>query len=492
MRNNRPLLRALVAGLVLATGISGRAYDIIRTGSPTLPIKWRAGTVPLVVKLGSAATYQDGTNPTTSFQAAVDLWNQNVRNIQLSTTTGTGSGGDGNGINEMFFSADIYGDAWEEKTLAVTTNYRSTVQSDNSYRRLEADILFNSNRTWNSYRGALRNSTTVGIDLRRVALHELGHLAGLDHPDESGQTVSAIMNSTISSEVENLEQDDLEGVQYLYGTPGNFTRPANNDFASATVITLTSGNNSLAGTSLNATKETGEPNHANNTGGASVWWKWVAPSDGALTLNTTNTHFDTLLAVYTGSAVNALTQVAANDDSVTPEQDPSPTRPRTSVVTIATIANGTTYYIVVDGWQGEWGTIAMNASFTPSANAPTITTQPVSQTVTAGASVTFSVVATGTPAPTYQWSKGGTAISGATSASYTISSTTTADAGNYTVTVTNNAGSVTSNTATLTVNTPTPPPAPSGGGGGGGGAPSPAFLAALALAALARWGRRRQ
>ena len=85
--------------------------------------------------------------------------------------------------------------------------------------------------------------------------------------------------------------------------------------------------------------------------------------------------------------------------------------------------------------------------------APTITTQPVSQTITAGSSVTFTVAADGIPAPTYQWKKGGINISGETSASYTIASTQTTDAGSYTVTVTNSEGSITSNSATLTVNT---------------------------------------
>ncbi len=83
---------------------------------------------------------------------------------------------------------------------------------------------------------------------------------------------------------------------------------------------------------------------------------------------------------------------------------------------------------------------------------PVFTTQPVSQAVTAGSSVTFSAAASGTPSPTYQWSKNNVNISGATSASYSISLTTTADAGSYTVAATNPAGSVTSSAASLTVN----------------------------------------
>ena len=89
----------------------------------------------------------------------------------------------------------------------------------------------------------------------------------------------------------------------------------------------------------------------------------------------------------------------------------------------------------------------------PTPVAPTITTQPAAtQTVTAGTSVSFTVAATGTPAPTYQWKKGGTAVAtGGTAATYTIATPTVSDAGTYTVTVTNSAGNITSNPAVLNV-----------------------------------------
>ena len=88
--------------------------------------------------------------------------------------------------------------------------------------------------------------------------------------------------------------------------------------------------------------------------------------------------------------------------------------------------------------------------------APSIVTQPQSVTATVGDNVSFSVAATGAPAPTYQWKKGGTNISGATSSTYNISNVQLTDAGNFTVVVTNASGSVTSSTAVLTVNSPTP------------------------------------
>jgi alpha-tubulin suppressor-like RCC1 family protein len=83
--------------------------------------------------------------------------------------------------------------------------------------------------------------------------------------------------------------------------------------------------------------------------------------------------------------------------------------------------------------------------------APVITTQPANLAVTAGSSATFTVVASGSSL-TYQWAKGGTDIPGATNASYNIPATVLADAGSYTVTVSNPGGSVTSSAATLTVN----------------------------------------
>jgi predicted carbohydrate-binding protein with CBM5 and CBM33 domain len=82
------------------------------------------------------------------------------------------------------------------------------------------------------------------------------------------------------------------------------------------------------------------------------------------------------------------------------------------------------------------------------------TIQPQSQTVNSGNSVTFTVAASGSPTPSYQWRKDGAVISGATTSSYTIASVSSSDAGSYTVTATNNAGTVTSNAAALTLITP--------------------------------------
>ena len=91
----------------------------------------------------------------------------------------------------------------------------------------------------------------------------------------------------------------------------------------------------------------------------------------------------------------------------------------------------------------------------PKPTIPTITSQPVAQTVTVGQSATFGVTAAGTAPLSYQWQKNGANINGATSASYTTPATTSGDSGStFDVVVSNTAGSVTSSTASLTVTLP--------------------------------------
>ena len=126
-----------------------------------------------------------------------------------------------------------------------------------------------------------------------------------------------------------------------------------------------------------------------------------------------------------------------------------------SYTTPATVSgdNGAAFRVLVSNSAGS----AMSASATltvdPAPVAPSITTQPSNQTVTAGQAATFSVVAAGTAPLTYQWQKNNANISGATSASYTTPATVSGDNGaTFRVMVTNSVTTVTSNSATLTVN----------------------------------------
>jgi uncharacterized repeat protein (TIGR01451 family) len=136
-------------------------------------------------------------------------------------------------------------------------------------------------------------------------------------------------------------------------------RPANNNFATAVTVTGSSG--AKTGLSLLANKEAGEPNHAGNAGGASVWWKWVAPAAGQVSLDSHGSNFDTLLAVYKGSVVSALTTVASNDNDGTAGSS-------VSGLLFQSVANQT-YYFAVDGANGASGIPALNWSLNTTAKA---------------------------------------------------------------------------------------------------------------------------
>ena len=119
---------------------------------------------------------------------------------------------------------------------------------------------------------------------------------------------------------------------------------------------------------------------------------------------------------------------------------------------------GTQYSVVVGNSADKVASSKATLTVTAAAVAPAITTQPANQSVTEGQTATFSVTATGTAPLTYQWKKDGTAISGATSSTYTTPATSSADnAAVFTVVVTNGTGSATSSNATLTVTAPVPP-----------------------------------
>ena len=88
---------------------------------------------------------------------------------------------------------------------------------------VRATTILNTELCWDAYDGPLQpvlchGQLTLLLDVRRVLLHELGHVLGLEHPDEGGQTVAAIMNHT-TSDVDSLQADDEAGILALYPPP---------------------------------------------------------------------------------------------------------------------------------------------------------------------------------------------------------------------------------------------------------------------------------
>ena len=115
--------------------------------------------------------------------------------------------------------------------------------------------------------------------------------------------------------------------------------------------------------------------------------------------------------------------------------------------------NSSTFQVVVTNSLGSATSTPATLEVDPDPVAPSITSQPASLTVTAGATASFTVAASGTQPFTFQWQKNGAPVSGATSATYTTPATTSADNGAvFQAAVTNSAGTTMSSPATLTVN----------------------------------------
>lgn len=179
--------------------------------------RWAAGTVTMHLQQGSSSgTLIDGSRDwNTVTEAALSAWNAVLNGVSLrGTRESTAAIGEANSINNVIWGEDVFGDAFGENTVAITlSRYRV---SDS--RLVETDVVFNTKFSWNSYRGNTRSASGGGnlIDLRRVALHEFGHALGLNHPDDHGQSVAAIMNSRVGN-TDSLQTDDTSGVRSIYG-----------------------------------------------------------------------------------------------------------------------------------------------------------------------------------------------------------------------------------------------------------------------------------
>jgi hypothetical protein len=203
--------------------------------------------------------------------------------------------------------------------------------------------------------------------------------------DEQSGIFVGIMDPTIARNVrETMTAEDQAAIDAFGYTITATTGPPNDNFANAQVISGSSG--TVNGSNTFATRETGELTFPTGTGGGrSVWYNWTAPGTGQATFDTIGSSYDTLLAIYTGSAVNALTHIVSNDDIV------SGVNIQSTVTFNATA--GTTYRIQVDGFDGDQGSIVLNWT-APGAATPTPTPTPGPNTVqftasTASATETF-------------------------------------------------------------------------------------------------------
>ncbi len=162
--------------------------------------------------------------------------------------------------------------------------------------------------------------------------------------------------------LEAIAIDNL-GTESMRATTRFTMLPAvpNDPFAGS--LPLIGSDVTVTASNVRATIEKDEPLHSSVTGGHSLWYTWTAPSAGVVTMDTAGSEFDTLLAVYTGSVVTNLTEIASNDDY--------PGLGSLSQVKFRCVA-GRLYRIAVDGSRGATGTLRLNLAVTPDAPAPTV------------------------------------------------------------------------------------------------------------------------
>jgi len=236
-------VRSLISiGALLVAVTTANAF--VREFNNGVPIAWNKNrTVLMHLSLPpSGFVLQDGSP---SFNAvaedALNIWNQYLAHMQFAVDRNSILPPNGDDANiSVSMSNTIYGDTFGGSTIAVT------LVTPRNGLYVEADVIFNTAFDFDSYRGRLQQA----MDLRRVALHEFGHVIGLDHPDQANpkQSVIAIMNSTVSG-TDSLQLDDINGAKSIYDSGPAYlnANPASNLVNLSTRAFVGTGNNVVIG-----------------------------------------------------------------------------------------------------------------------------------------------------------------------------------------------------------------------------------------------------
>jgi hypothetical protein len=212
--------------------------------------------------------------------------------------------------------------------------------------------------------GIIDDGAIFYLDFDEIARYNMspgqdGYNRPAAHPNEAAITMDiplgfplqAGFESYFAVSLHNVDEDSCDlGMKLKVESliPSTTQPPPNDFFVSADLVQLDGdlpltavGRTHDLQDAQGATEETGEPDHAGNAGGASIWWRWTPTISQDVTMTTFGSNFDTLLAVYTGNSVSNLTEIASSSSAIHYQGT------RLSM----NVSSGTTYHVVVDGFN---------------------------------------------------------------------------------------------------------------------------------------------
>ncbi len=321
-------------------------------GTQDLELNANSGNDADYFRAGTLTTFNSGTTPNNRSYAGVAL-GQEITAVSAASAT-------------MSFTVS---QGIEQSTLQFSSATYSVAEVGVSVRVYVSRTGGSVGAASVSYATA-NGTATAGSGLDYTA--KSGTLSWADG-NADDKWIDILINNDTAAEIAEFFTVTLSNPSgALLGTPGATTvtiegpndqplAPANDNFANA--VSLSGNSGTVVSNTSSATVEAGEPAHAGVGPFKSIWYTFTPLSNGTFTVNTHGSAFDTVLALYTGSAVGSLTPIAWNDGDGWPNNN--------SGLTGIALTGGIPCRIALAGYDSsESGATVLNWEFTPSSAFP--------------------------------------------------------------------------------------------------------------------------